>query len=613
MVVFPNVTPCSAVLSREIVVASRRGDYNVQETNSSPLLVNPFRVEGTGLTFADLIEQLRNSGLDHARKRDLISAINRYVAMTETNPGKTTTRVPEIRQKLLEIEPAKHHVTPKTWSNLKSNLLSAIELAGGPVLKTARVKLTSPWRDLLQHLPDRRSREGLSRFMRFCSANDVRPEQVNLQVLQQFETALHEGTFARQALTIKRDVATLWNRVAHGLPLASLTVLEIPSRRAPPTRVPLDALPHSFRKDLQEHLQWAAMNDPFADTARPRPLSPRSVRLREQYVKSAVTALVASGTRSKDIRSLHELTSPAAFKAILRQRLKGGQARTSAYDEGLAKALVAIAKEWVCPGPAVLEELKRLKSKLRPPPPGLTEKNKAVLREFGDPDLLRRLLALPDQLWAKAEGRVFSFRVLAAYEASLAIAILTFAPLRIANLASLEFGRTLRLPSRHGLCARIEIPGEEMKAGQPYMIELPPAVTRKLRIFADRLQEEHQRRLTFVFENGKGRNKPASTLSWLIKRTLKRHLGIAMTAHQFRHVMGDLIVSDEPSASSFETARQLLGHRNLSTTTRYYTGQNTVRAGRRHHELLQAKIAQVKRSPLSRKARHSQPATKVEG
>jgi integrase len=351
------------------------------------------------------------------------------------------------------------------------------------------------------------------------------------------------------------------------------------------------------------------MEDPFADKARGRPLSRRTLRLREQYVLSAVTALVRSGTAPADIRCLGDVTSPAAFKAIMRERLPKGDARASAYDEGLAKALVAIAKEWVRPPMEVLEELKRLKSKLRPPPPGLTEKNKAILREFADPLLIKRLLTLPEELWAKAERRQFSFRALAEYEAALAINILTFAPLRIANLASLEFGRTLRLPSRDGLCAHIDIPGEETKGGQPYMIELPPALTRKLRVFADRLREEYQDTPRFLFENGSGGMKPASTLSWLIKRTIRKHLGISMTAHQFRHVMGDLVISDEPSASSFETARQLLGHRNLSTTIKHYTGQNTLRAGRRHHELLEAKLAQVTAAARAsnKRARQDQP------
>jgi hypothetical protein len=227
------------------------------ETKSFPRLINPFLVEETGVTFSELIEKVRSSELDHARRRDLLSAVNRYVAMTGTIPSKAFVRVPEIRQKLLEIEPAKSQISAKTWSNLKSNLLAAIELAvAGPVLKTAKVKLSPPWRDLLGHLSDRRTREGLSRFMRFCSANALLPHDVNLTVLAQFETALHESSFARRALTIRRDVATLWNRVGQRLSGAGLPTLDLPSRRAPPTRVPLNALPRAFAEDLREHLHW---------------------------------------------------------------------------------------------------------------------------------------------------------------------------------------------------------------------------------------------------------------------------------------------------------------------------------------------------------------------
>jgi integrase len=125
------------------------------------------------------------------------------------------------------------------------------------------------------------------------------------------------------------------------------------------------------------------------------------------------------------------------------------------------------------------------------------------------------------------------------------------------------------------------------------MIELPPTLTSNLMAFSNRLRQGYDRAPKYLFQGRAGQHKPASTLSWLIKRKIKKHLGINMTAHQFRHVMGDLLVSDEPSVSSFETARQLLGHRNLSTTVKYYTGQNTMRAGRRHHELVQAKRAQA--------------------
>jgi len=59
----------------------------------------------------------------------------------------------------------------------------------------------------------------------------------------------------------------------------------------------------------------------------------------------------------------------------------------------------------------------------------LTAKNNALLRAFADPDLLRRLLGLPDRLWREALQQAPSQRQLAKAQAALA-------PLRIANLSA---------------------------------------------------------------------------------------------------------------------------------------------------------------------------------
>jgi integrase len=246
----------------------------------------------------------------------------------------------------------------------------------------------------------------------------------------------------------------------------------------------------------------------------------------------------------------------------------------------------------VRPDREVILELKRLSSRISKAPPGLTEKNKTVLREFSDPEMMKRLRKLPDQLWRQAERRrPSSFKALADRQAALAISILTFAPLRISNLVALQFGGTLHLGKRDTLVSLIDIPASEMKSRLPFMIELPPAVTAKLRAYREMLQAEFGRTPVHLFDTGLGHPKLAASIAWLIKRTIRRHLGLHMTAHQFRHVMGALMIEDEPSASSFETARQLLGHRNIATTVRYYTGQNTILAGRRHQKLIEAKIA----------------------
>jgi hypothetical protein len=111
-----------------------------------------------------------------------------------------------------------------------------------------------------------------------------------------------------------------------------------------------------------------------------------------------------------------------------------------AFNHNLGRAFVQIAYEWVKTEPAVLAELKRVVGKLPVPAVGLTNKNKRFLRQFDDPQALRRLVQLPEKLWAevKRDGKP-SFRTLAKAQAALGIAILTYMPLRLENLANLTF------------------------------------------------------------------------------------------------------------------------------------------------------------------------------
>ena len=44
----------------------------------------------------------------------------------------------------------------------------------------------------------------------------------------------------------------------------------------------------------------------------------------------------------------------------------------------------------------------------------------------------------------------------------------------------------------------------------------------------------------------------------------------------FRHIAGTIYLHENPGA--YEVVRQVLGHRNISTTTNFYTGQEERRA-----------------------------------
>jgi len=255
----------------------------------------------------------------------------------------------------------------------------------------------------------------------------------------------------------------------------------------------------------------------------------------------------------------HRFVTPDAFTSIMRQRLAKTRGRANTYDYGLAKALVVIAKEWVKPDARVVAELKRLLSRVPAPPAGLTPKNTALLGIFDNPEVLARLHALPSELMAEAERAPRSLRSLAKAQAAVAIFVALYAPVRPSNLAALKLGETLFIGNRDDRESVVELPEEVVKNGDAFGTVLPPEVTTLLRRYRDHfLTPLLGREPTYLFDNGSGSPKLATTLSGLVQRTIYRRLGFKMGLHQFRHVGAKTLLDEDPSAH--EAVRQLLGH-----------------------------------------------------
>jgi hypothetical protein len=181
-------------------------------------------------------------------------------------------------------------------------------------------------------------------------------------------------------------------------------------------------------------------------------------RLRRDQIHAAVSALIDSGIKPAAIRSLADLVTPDNFKRILRRRAEMVGGTPNSFNQSLGIALVLIAREWVKVDGAEQAELKRLLSKVPTPPQGLTDKNKRCLRQFDDPGNLRRLVQLPEQLWAEVKReRSPSYRTLAKAQAALAIAILTYMPIRLQNLLTLEFERHLFIRTGRGAKSTLEL------------------------------------------------------------------------------------------------------------------------------------------------------------
>jgi integrase len=361
----------------------------------------------------------------------------------------------------------------------------------------------------------------------------------------------------------------------------------------------LSLLPESFRKGVEDCLAWCANADPFAADARSRPLAHASLNLRRIQIHAAVTALIASGIEPSAITALADLVSALNFKRIAEQRWKMVEGRENSFNRGMAAALIQIAREWVEVDAATLVELKRLASKLPMARADLTPKNKRFLRQFDDPLVLQRLRALPAKLWSQVRrDDKPNFRTLAMAQAALAVEILFYLPIRLRNLISLTFEVHLFLCDGPGAVSTLDIPAHEVKNKRPIEFDIPPHIARMLIEYRDKIAPRIiGRKPDRLFVNPDGTPKTAQTLAWLIRRMCRKHAGVEVSPHKFRHLAAKVVLDDSPGA--IELVKQLLGHENLKTTTNSYAGIDTRRAARHHHSLLQRET-EKKATPLGR-------------
>jgi integrase len=547
-------------------------------------------------TLADVLAALEQRAQDGnflaTHLRDLASAVKRVAVLLGDEPAAIALDMPAISARLAVVNPVAAGLTAKTFANIRSNFLTAVRASclmpvkvkspGNPVLSPA-------WVDLFARLSGRRAHIGLSRLARFASARGLAPQEINDEIIGELIATVREQSLCPRPTVLHRQVAKIWNEAARD-PALGLRRVTVPPYRAP-RRIEWARLPHAFQREVDAHLSWCAVCDPFAADARIRPLGPRSVRLRRDQIHAAVTALVESGVKPSAIGSLADLVTPDHLKRILRRRLDSVGGAENTFNLGLGFALLQIAHEWVKVDAQVFAELKRLVGKMPEPVTGLTDKNKRALRQFDDPAVLRRLYSLPERLWIEARReKKPHFRTLAKAQAALAIGILCYMPLRLQNLAALAFDIHLFVHEGPRAISTLELPAHEVKNGTEHAFDIPLHIAKMLIAYRDRFAPQiigHRPKRLFVNADGTPKNQAA--VAGLIMNYLRRRAGIVLTPHQFRHLSAKVILDADPGG--FETAKQVLGHKSIKTTVGAYAGIDSRRAARRHQYLVEQALA----------------------
>jgi integrase len=491
-------------------------------------------------------------------------AVGRPLEVIPAHPG-------YLRQRLERFTPAMAGMSERRWVNIVSLVRAALKHVG---LSSVPGRYTAPmsptWRDLWRHINDRKVREALSRFVRYCSDIGVAPEQVDDAVLDHFRRAITDEGMVRNPREVHRMACKAWNRLASTVS-RSLQRLTEPSYKVIYT-LPWSTFPQSLKAEVDIYLERLAGKDLLGELDF-RPLRLSSIATRERQLRQFASALVHRGRDPQTVRGLADLVAIDTLKDGLRFFLDRAGNKKTKYIHDLACALKALARHQVKVDAKHLDTLRSICRQLDPGGRGLTDKNRDLLRQFDDERNLAALLLLPERLVAEARRHKPPRRTDAVLvQLALAIEIELMVPLRIGNLAGLDLDRHLLRTRTNGRgVLHLVIPGEEVKNGVDIEVVLPDTTVALLELYDGTYRPLLLTAPSSSLFPGKGgRPKNRSTLGLQISRVIRHRTGLRVNPHAFRHIMTKVGLTAEPG--NYGMMRLVNGHKSVGTVERYYSG-----------------------------------------
>jgi integrase len=332
--------------------------------------------------------------------------------------------------------------------------------------------------------------------------------------------------------------------------------------------------PESLRRDIDRYLHGLTKIRRSRTGQRIRPLKESTIRTRLAELQAAARMAVKTGVPIKTLNSLSALLAPDVAEKVLDAYWRNNGERPKAFTAQLAGRFLAIAKETECLNEAECERLDNMRRALEDDcPEGLTDKNIAFIRHVLTPKVWERVVNLPFALMAEARHhRHAPVRAAVTAQLAVAIGILTVAPVRLANLTAVRLGTNLIKPGGPDKNYWLTFPDHDVKNRVRLEFQLEEYLTRLINEYVHDFRPSllRGRNEEWLFPGQRNGAKGKISFSGQITKRIYKATGLRMTAHQFRHAAGAIILRDRPG--EYELVRQLLGHRNVQTTIKCYIG-----------------------------------------
>jgi integrase len=342
----------------------------------------------------------------------------------------------------------------------------------------------------------------------------------------------------------------------------------------------------------------------LCESGPPRKYAKATLAHRDITVRQFFGDLVHSGVEPDRITSLAVLVDPENVKRGLKVRIERRGEVTQTHHI-IALILMSIARDYVGLPEADLSKLRDICRRLRRPRMGMKPKTRERLRQFDDPEHVQQILRLPDRLMKEARsGRLSPRRAALLAEVALAIEIEILTAIRIQNLAAIHLDHHIcwSRALREGMC-HLVFEADEVKNKQPLEFELDDRAVRLLKDFLEKFRPTLAPASCRWLFARRGEDGPVdrAVLSGRIKDTIREFTGLIVNIHLFRALVGKLYLEQNPGG--YEVVRRVLGHTSLATTTRFYTGTESVSVARHFDGVIRRIQTEGSGRPVARRRR----------
>jgi hypothetical protein len=617
----------------------------------------PRRIWSGDASLADAIEivtQQADFGTERAR---IVGAVKRFAGKIQERSGASVGQIRAtellVAPLLDGFTCADFALTPASWSGFKSRVRRAVRLVdihARQILKLSM--LTGEWQALASAAKSAECAGDLGKLwglLAYCYRQGIEAAAVDDQTVAAFRNDLSDrGRLDGQEVV--RNTVYAWERLQRKVPAWPATRLtRIYADGCNRDGLPFEKLPaelqtawYAFVEEFgrDDDADAVSLDDLILDdedirlgAAPPVENSWSAARLTNvrTIVTYAANYLIDMGGCPK---TLEELVTPEVATSVLERILARQVKRAKAAGRPLtnnsrrnnyllhgATIFIALARDLELDDSmdALIKIRDRVDPRLVSVKKGkngtvvrafaevqIGPRHKERLHQFNDDVKLYNWFVMPEILWERSEALVKAQRTptledIGDMMVCVLHRIIRCAPMRRENLAELRCtgpGRNVILPTNKGGVGHMHVDWQEVKNNVNLDAELDvdavAAIRRWLDVYRPALakavgsdDENH-----FLFPAAGAAHRAGSLLNApFVDRNLKIG-GFHLNLHCSRHLAAKIILDQDPRAMPL--VQNLLSHKNMETTQRYYAEVNKIIAQRAFHQLLEAKLLSLK-------------------